>query len=636
MIKRYINKRFLKYSKRLMKRARICMNDVGKFLKYNKKRWIYLAVIIVIVVAAASYSAYYYYFKVYLAKPNFDDELFNFVSSDSGEYVRPGEQITYIISYKNTGNRDVDNLEIESKLPEHTVFISSNYDEILENIYGTLTFKIGYVEKNKKGTIAFTVEVDKPINDGTLIIFDGAKFNYKVAQDFFNRDVNTSLSNEVESSPDLSNFDLEAVDINGGDLRLGDIIQYKLVVKNTGDMNAANVEIKSNLSENVTVVENSITDSGEYKDGSVSWNIDNLEINKHETFSFKVKVEDDLAAEEIITNNSTLKYGSDVVIEKSIEKELSLFTDLTTSEVFLYDANGGHLWAGETINVKIVVRNTGEKAEENYRLICPAPGGATYVSRSGTAEGISWSDDIRGLVWNLKNLGVGEEKEITFNLHVNESLVRSGGTITTDFKIESSNGEVEIPSKSINVRGRVNMTIVAMGDSLIAKSNWVQTFDDLLEANYPYADYNTVASAKNSEMARDGNKRFDSTVAVHNPHIIIIAYGTNDTGPGISGFEDNLEAIVTKSKNLGARVFINLIGPIDWPGKEDYNKNNDIIRKVASKHGAVVIDVLTPLSQNQGGYFVDGMHYNSAGASVVAHTVFSYVSQYLGDIGQRL
>jgi len=137
-------------------------------------------------------------------------------------------------------------------------------------------------------------------------------------------------------------------------------------------------------------------------------------------------------------------------------------------------------------------------------------------------------------------------------------------------------------------------------------------------------------------MARDGYTRFDSTVAIYNPEIIIVAYGTNDVGPHVSGFKANLEGIVIKAKNLGARVFINLIGPISYPGKEEYSEYNDIIRRIASKHGAVVIDVLTPLSQNPGAYLVDGMHYSSAGASVVAHTVFSYVSQYLGDIGQRL
>src|SRR4030042_3425129 len=195
---------------------------------------------------------------------------------------------------------------------------------------------------------------------------------------------------------------------------------------------------------------------------------------------------------------------------------------------------------------------------------------------------------------------------------------------------------VELPSKNLGVRGNTSVTIVAMGDSLIASSNWVQIFDELLEANYPYAEYNTIPSAKSGEMARDGNARFDSTVAVHNPQIVIIAYGTNDVGPRSSRFSSNLESMVIKAKNLGAGVFINLIGPINRAGKENYGHYNDEIRQIAAKHGAVVIDVLTPLSQNPGGYLSDGIHYSSAGASVVAHTVFSYVSQYLGTIGQRL
>ena len=604
-----------------------------RFLKYIKdnKRWIYLTVIFIVVVLVSFFT--YYYFKIY--PPNFNDERFNYISGNANEYLKPGDQITYTINYKNTGKRTADDFVIELKIPENTVFISSNHNEISKNADGTLVFEVGNVKGNEKGEIYITVEVEKPLDNGTLIKLDRAEFNYKIGKDTLNNNINADLISKVESSPDMSNFKLEAIDENGGVLRLGDVIKYKLVVENTGDMNAAGIEIKSNLSEYIDIIENSITDSGEYKDSSVLWNVDSIEINKPETFSFKARVKDDLTGEELIANESTLKYGSDI-FEKSVEENLRLFTDLTTSEVFLYDANGGHLWAGETINVKIVIRNTGEKTEKNYRVICPIPAGATYISRSGTAEGISWSDDIRGLIWDLKELKVGEEKEITFKMKANENLVNSGGVITIYFKIESSNGEGILPSKSMNVRGHVNITIVAMGDSLIEMSNWVQTFDELLEANYPYADYNTIASAKGGEMARDGYARFDGTVAIYNPEIVIIDYGTNDVGPHVSGFEANLEGIVIKAKSLGARVFINLVGPIYRPGKEDYAKYNDVIKQIAARNGAVVIDVLTPLSQNPGGYLSDGMHYNSAGAVVVAHTVFSYVSQYLGDIGQRL
>ncbi len=612
------------------------MKIIKKILDYIKsnKKWIFI-VAGSLGIAAAAFLIYY--FKFYLTEPNFDDENFNYVYSDTGDNIKPGDRITYAVNYKNTGNRNVSKLVIEVGLPEHTSFVSSDRSDVL-NIAGDgkkLGFNIGEVKKNERGTLCFVVEVISPLDDGTVIMLDKVNFNYLIGIETFNNTISPVLTAEVESSPDLSSFSVKAVDENGGVIMLGDVLRYDLTVKNDGDMSASSVEIKSAISEYTDIIKDSITGQGEYNNNSVLWEIDNLKVNTKRVLSFKVRVKEDLMGEEVITGESILKYGS-IVIEKKVEEKLSLFSDLTTSENYIYDTNGGNLYPGETISVKIIVRNTGMKKEENYSVICPTPEGATYVSRSGTAEGIRWSDDIRGLIWDLENLGVEEEKEITFRIMVNENLANSGGTITTHFKIESSNAVVGLPPKSLNVRGNASVTIVAMGDSLIAKSNWVQTFDQLLEANYPYAEYNTIASAKSGELTREGNARFESTVAVHNPDIVIIAYGTNDVGPRYSGFSVSMEGLIVKAKSLGARVFVNLIGPLNWPEKENYAKYNDTIRQIAAKHGAVVIDVTTPLSQNPGGYLNDGMHYSSAGASVVAHTVYSYVSQYLGSIGQRL
>ncbi|MDD3818617.1 MAG: GDSL-type esterase/lipase family protein [Actinomycetota bacterium] len=598
------------------------------FLKRNKK-WIYISATIIVIVAAL---CVYYFF--YMSKPNFSDRRFNFVSSSAGEHLKPGDKITYIINYKNTGNRDVDELVIELEVPEHTVFISTDYNDVLKVDDKTLEYKIGKVKKNEQGMFTMVVEVCKPLDNGTLINLDKVKFKYRIGWDVLNENIDAGLVNRVESSPELS-FKAEAVDENGGVVRLGDILQYNLVVENIGDTNASDVEIKSNISEFVDIIENSITGNGEHRDSYILWKIDNIEADKSETLTFKVRVKDTLNGDELITCRNTLKYDSNI-IEKTLEEKLSLYPDLTKSEIHIYDVNGGELYPGEIINVKIIIRNTGEKKEESYKLICPTPEGATYISRSGTPEGIRWSDEIRGLIWDLKDLDTGEGKEITYSMKVNDDLVNTGGVITTHFKIEYSNGTIELPSKSLNVRGNASVTIVVMGDSLIEKSNWVQIFDGLLETNYPYAEYNTIASGKSGEMASGGNTRFESTVAIHNPQIVIIAYGTNDTGVNLLSFTENLEALVVKSKNMGARVFINLIGPILQSGKESYPVYNDAIRTIAAKHGAVVIDVLTPLSQNPGEYLSDGVHYSPAGASVVAHTVYSYVSQYLGTIGQKL
>jgi len=174
-----------------------------------------------------------------------------------------------------------------------------------------------------------------------------------------------------------------------------------------------------------------------------------------------------------------------------------------------------------------------------------------------------------------------------------------------------------------------------MGDSLIAKSDWVQRLDNKLEATYPAADYNTIASGIGRETSFQGLARFDSTVGPLGPQILIIAYGTNDVGGSYSYFRYSIDSIVAKARNMGVTVFINTIGPVSILGKNDWPKYNNAIMQVAAKYGVPVIDVTSPLSQNPGKYLYDGTHYSSSGAEVVAQTVFNSVTQYLNGLGGR-
>ncbi|MFZ3106733.1 MAG: GDSL-type esterase/lipase family protein, partial [Candidatus Hydromicrobium sp.] len=519
--------------------------------------------------------------------------------------------------------------------PSNTTIASSDGGTITGDGGNTLIFNFDSIEKNQSGKANFTITINKPLDNGTSIILDDVTFNYMVEGRQYSQKITSDLNHIIKSSPDFSNFDLKAVDENGAYLQMGDIIEYTLMVKNSGYMNATGVEIKSILSKNLSVIEESIDNSGIYKNNTVVWNINNFEINKLRTFKFRATVNYDLNNGDLIENKSTLICDQGIEVQKSTSDSVTLLPKFSDSEVFLSDANGGYLWAGETINIKIIIRNSGEKEAASYRLICHIPAGATYISGSGTPEGISWSDEIRGLIWDLSNLNVGSEKEINLQLRVNDDLFYTGGNIATDFKIESNDYETEIEQASLNVKKHIYMTIVVMGDSLIARSDWVQRFDQLLESTYPYADYNTIAAGVSGEKAYEGYARFDSTVAIYRPQIIIITYGTNDTGAGLTNFSVHLEGLIMKSRNLGATVFLNLIGPVFYSGKESYPQYNNEILKIAAKYSLPVIDVLSPLSQNPDRYLYDGVHYTTDGSAVVAQTVFNYVIQYLDDFGQR-
>jgi uncharacterized repeat protein (TIGR01451 family) len=427
------------------------------------------------------------------------------------------------------------------------------------------------------------------------------------------------------------------VDINGGILGLEDEIKYTISIKNTGNMIARDVEIRSQLSPYTKLTGGSINQSGRYSDGNVVWDLEEMLPGELETLVFKAKLEGgEVEDRKEIINSAVLVYDGEVITEKEVVSIARLFPDFSESTATIADANGGsYLWSGETVRVKVTIKNTGQRKADDYRLFCPIPGPVTYISKSGTAEGIKWNDDIRGLTWDLNGLEVGESKEITFNMTVNNDYYYKSGTITTDFHIVAGDEDFVIEPVSIYIQGHPYLTVVAMGDSLIAKSDWVQRLDGKLEAAYPAADYNTLASAANGEYSFQGLARFDSTVGPLRPQILIVAYGTNDAGGSYSYFQYSIDSIVAKAKNIGATVFINLIGPITKPGKEEWPKYNEAIMQVAAKYGVPVINVTSPLSQSTGKYLSDGMHYTPSGSEVVAQTVFNSISQYLNGLGGR-
>ena len=255
-----------------------------------------------------------------------------------------------------------------------------------------------------------------------------------------------------------------------------------------------------------------------------------------------------------------------------------LFPDFSGTTAVLADANGGgYLWAGETISVRVTLKNTGQRKADKYQLYCPIPAPATYVSQSGTADGIRWDDGIRGLIWDLEGLEVGESRDITFNMTVNNDYYYKSGTVNTEFYITAGEDEFPLEPASIYIQGHPYLNVVAMGDSLIARSDWVQRLDNKLEAAFPAADYNTSASAVNGEMSFQGLARYDSTVGPLHPTILIIDYGSNDVGASQSYFRYSIDTIIAKAKGQGATVFINLIGPISAAGKSEwpiYNRYN--------------------------------------------------------------
>jgi uncharacterized repeat protein (TIGR01451 family) len=612
------------------------LRDFKLKMKWSKNNIIIIVVVISALLLSAIGAGFYYYFRIYNA-PNFEDELFNKVTTSSEEKINPGDKLSYEVDYKNSGYRDVDELKIIIPIPENTSLESSTEGGVYDDRDETLEYRIENLDAGSSGSVSFILKVKNPLDNDTRISIGEVRFEYSVGEENFTKLLESGPGHIVESSPEFSSFSFSSKDVNGGLLSLGDEIEYSVNIKNTGNMTAEQVRVINRLSPYLKFKDVSSGGSAEYDDGELIWDIGKISPGGSETLVFRAELEaGEVNDKEEIISTAEVFYLGESKYKKETVDVARLFPDFSESSVAVADANGGtYLWAGETVSVKINLKNTGEREADEYSLFCPVPEPATYVSRSGTAEGIEWSDDIRGLIWRLDSLGVGQSKEINFNMTVNEDYFFRSGTITTEFYVIAGDERFDIEPVSINIQGHPYLNVVAMGDSLIARSDWVQRLDQKLEAAYPAAEYNTVASAISGEMSFEGLARFDSTVGPLRPHILIVAYGTNDTGISYSYFQYSIDSIVAKARGMGATVFINTIGPISLAGKSDWPKYNQAIMEVSAKYGVPVIDVASVLSQNPGRYFYDGMHYTPEGSEAVAQTVFNNVSQYLNSLGGR-
>jgi uncharacterized repeat protein (TIGR01451 family) len=607
----------------------------------SKKFWVLIAVFIVMFLLIIAAGAYFYF--IYYLKPNFETGESNNISNDAAEKVFPDSVITYTINFKNSGNVAANDFRVLTGIPSNTAFLSSDPSCKFNQADGSMEFNEGNLLKGQSGKVAFSVKVNKPLDNGTLINSIQAIFKFVSRGKEENFTITKTLKNKVESSPDLKKFNIEVTDKNGGDFNMGDLVTFVIMVENTGNMNAKNVFITDSVPEKLEVIKNSINPSGAGSQydaaiNKITWNLGELTINKSVTLSFDARVGNNFKDLEKFKNIATLGYEKNIKSEIYVEKEVHAFPDFSKSLNIVTDIDGGSIWAGDILQYSVTVKNTGLREGRNFELHCPVPSGTSYIKNSASPADMLVNSKTDEIQWNIKSLGTGTEQTFTFKVSINDSL-KKGGMVNTGFFITGDSQNVKIEPLHTNIKPFIFQTVVCMGDSHIPHTNWPSTLNHLLNYKYPHADFRTIGSGVPQEMAYQGVRRFDSTVGIYKPQIIVIGYGTNDVGSGTDLLRSGLQDLINKAKALGATVLIHSIGYIDTvknPDKASYLGYNNAIRDVCASNGVPYIDLYGPMSQDPGKYLdTDGMHWTSEGGSLLAHLVFNTLVNYLDSNGQR-
>ena len=128
--------------------------------------------------------------------------------------------------------------------------------------------------------------------------------------------------------------------------------------------------------------------------------------------------------------------------------------------------------------------------------------------------------------------------------------------------------------------------------------NTLQAYPNLtlkkLKENYPFAVINIIVTAIGGENSVKGAQRFERSVLIHKPDVIMIDYGLNDRGIGLEKAYSAWNVMIKQAKEQGIKVILLTPSPdqtvnFDNPENE-LKKHANQIRTIAAENQIGLVD----------------------------------------------
>ena len=302
-------------------------------------------------------------------------------AADAPDPVQAGANLTYTLSYANTGNADATGVVISDTLPASTTFVSATAGGTATG--SVVTWNIGSVAAAATGSVQMVVRVASPLNSGTTL----SHGTYSIDSTQTAPVAGAAATTTVQSAPALTLSMTDTPD----PVAAGANITYTLAYGNTGNMNATGTTISDTLPANTTFV--SATGGGIATAGVVIWSVGTLNAGATGSVQLVVRVASPLANGTIITNGTCTIDSTQTspVAAAAVTTTATSAPILTLSRTDTPDP----VAAGANLTYTLSYANTGSSAASAVTLTSAIPANTTFVSATagGTLSGgtISWS-----------------------------------------------------------------------------------------------------------------------------------------------------------------------------------------------------------------------------------------------------
>lgn len=190
-------------------------------------------------------------------------------------------------------------------------------------------------------------------------------------------------------------------------------------------------------------------------------------------------------------------------------------------------------------------------------------------------------------------------------------------------------------------QGDAPLRIIAFGDSLTAGFRLApgDSFPAQLERALKARGHKVevINAGVSGDTTAAGLERFDWAVP-QGARAVIVELGANDALRGLPPAEAqrNLDAILTRLGNMGARVLLaGMHAPRNW-GEGYVAAFDRIFPELAKKHGAILYPFfLEGVAMRPELNLDDGLHPNSKGVAEIVKRITPFVEQLIGEVKAR-